>query len=104
MPKEKINKGGLIRSKKSYEQAESLFVAYCAMAGKRTMKDFHRLLGGLGVKIAIATLENYSTKFNWVDRVKQYDIESTSNQESEAAIAIKKMNEDQSKMGEVMQL
>lgn len=54
-------------------KADVLFTLYASLGAERSLRAVYELCGKAGVKIAVATLENYSRQYHWVERAQEFD-------------------------------
>ena len=86
--KNKPNNGAALVHAQAQGRAEYLFASYYSLGeSNRSLAKLHALLTGLGLKISLGTLKNYSARGQWIDRAAEYD-RSTSVEKVEQANAL----------------
>ncbi len=50
-----------------------LFLVYALLAERRSLKAVYEACGRLGVKVSERTIENYSARYGWQERVVAFD-------------------------------
>ena len=84
----KPNNGAALVHAQAQGRAEYLFASYYSLGeSNRSLAKLHALLTGLGLKISLGTLKNYSARGQWIDRAAEYD-RSTSVEKVEQANAL----------------
>lgn len=85
------------------QKADALFAIYLTMGTERSLEGLLDLCTNAGLKTSISTLKNYSTEFNWQQRLSQAQSVAQSQQITKDAEAINHMNERQAQLGRALQ-
>ena len=81
----KPNNGAALVHARAQERAEYLYVSYYSLGGSnRSIARLHALLSGLGLKISLGTLKNYSSKGKWIERALADDAANLPEQRRQA--------------------
>lgn len=91
------------RADSSGERAELLFLAYYQRRPDRSLKGLHSDLKTMGVRISVATLKRYSTKFRWQERIADLDAEARQQQNQRGVEDVLAMNERHTQIARALQ-
>ena len=81
----KPNNGAALVHARAQDRAEYLYVSYYSLGGSnRSVARLHALLSGLGLKISLGTLKNYSSKGGWIERALADDAANLPEQRRQA--------------------
>jgi len=82
-----------LRTEASHERAEILFLLYYELGPERSLRRLHRQLQPLGVRISMATLKRYSTRFSWRQQVASLDADAMQRRRERALAQVATMLE-----------
>lgn len=91
---------------KVQNRAEYFFTAYYALGRSRSLTGLHDILTGLGLRISLTTLKNYSSKYDWLDRAKKLDQEQLlkeNHETNQLTQRVVEMNDRQATAGRALQ-
>ncbi len=84
-------------------KAEMLFLVYALLGASRTLKMVSDRAGLVGVEVSASTVERYSRKYNWADRLAGLDAEAGAKAQQALVRTVADMNEGQAVAGHAFQ-
>jgi len=99
----RIEKAQRLRLERTKARANAYFVIYYDMGVERNLKSLADHAGMLGLKISVHTLERYSVKYDWQQRVITEDTRRHEQDLQDADKVRGKMLETHSKIGKTLQ-
>lgn len=80
-----------------------LFLVYALLAERRSLKAVYEACGRLGVKVSERTIENYSARYGWQERVVAFDRDAQAVTQRALVRTVAEMNEGQAVAGHAFQ-
>ncbi len=84
-------------------RADIAFALYVQMEDQRSLRHLHAQLRGLGVRIGLATLKRYSTKYNWRSRIADLEAEAVERQRERTIGDLLAMRDRHAQLGRALQ-
>ena len=80
-----------------------MFMAYALMGATRSLSGLAEISGRMGLKVSTNTLERYSVRFGWQDRVDAFDKDAQAETQHALIRTVADMNEGQAVAGHAFQ-
>ena len=90
-------------NRKAPARAEMMFLAYSLMGANRSLKGLSEIAVKMGAPVSRNTLERYSARFGWQDRVDAFDKEAQAETQHALIRTVADMNEGQAVAGHAFQ-